>query len=50
MRIIPEAVHTIQMLLMMSENIVQNMYSSEGTINYPTQLHLVGHFRKIISS
>ena len=21
------------------------MYSSQGIINYPTQLHLVGHFR-----
>jgi hypothetical protein len=29
---------------MMSENIAQNMYSSQGIINYPTQLHLVGHF------
>jgi len=29
----------------MSENIARNMYSSQGTINYPTQLHLVGHFR-----
>jgi hypothetical protein len=35
------------MLLMMSENIAQNMYSSEETINYPTQLHLVGHIRKL---
>jgi hypothetical protein len=33
------------MLLMMSENIARNMYSSQGTINYPTLLHLVGHFR-----
>jgi hypothetical protein len=31
---------------MMSENIAQNMYSTQGTINYPTQLHLVGHFCK----
>ena len=30
---------------MMSENIARNMYSSQGTINYPTQLHLVCHFR-----
>jgi len=30
---------------MMSENIARNMYSSQGIINYPTQLHLVGHFR-----
>jgi hypothetical protein len=29
----------------MSENIPQNMWSSQGIINYPTQLHLVGHFR-----
>jgi len=29
---------------MMSENIARNMYSSQGIINYPTQLHLVGHF------
>jgi len=33
------------MLLMMSENIARNMYSSQGKINLPTQLHLVGHFR-----
>jgi len=33
------------MLLMISENIARNMYSSQGIINYPTQLHLVGHFR-----
>ena len=31
---------------MMSENIARNMYCSQGTINYPTQLHLVGHFYK----
>ena len=30
---------------MMSENIARNMYSSQGIANYPTQLHLVGHFR-----
>jgi len=30
---------------MMSENIARNMYSSQGIINYPAQLHLVGHFR-----
>jgi len=29
----------------MSENIAQNVFSSQGIINYPTQLHLVGHFR-----
>jgi hypothetical protein len=34
------------MLLMMSENIARNMYSSRGTINYPTQLYLVGNFCK----
>jgi len=33
------------MLLMMGENIARNMESSQGTINYPTFLHLVGHFR-----
>jgi len=33
------------MLLVMSENIPQNMWSSQGIINYPIQLHLVGHFR-----
>jgi hypothetical protein len=33
------------MFLMMSENIARNMYSSQGIINYPTQLHLLGHFR-----
>jgi hypothetical protein len=30
---------------MMSENIARNMLSSQGIINYLTQLHLVGHFR-----
>jgi hypothetical protein len=30
---------------MMSENIARNMHSSQGIINYPTQLHVVGHFR-----
>jgi len=35
------------MLQMMSENIARNMYSSQGTINFPTQLHLVGHFVKM---
>jgi hypothetical protein len=30
---------------MISKNIAQNMYSSQGIINYSTQLHLVGHFR-----
>jgi hypothetical protein len=33
------------MLLMMSENIARNMYSSQGIINYSTQLHIVGYFR-----
>jgi len=33
------------MLLMMSENIARNIQSSQGIINYPTQLHFVGHFR-----
>jgi len=28
----------------MSENVARNMYSSQGIINYPTRLHLVGHF------
>ena len=28
----------------MSENIARNIYSSRGTINYPTLLHLFGHF------
>ena len=44
--VIPEAVNTVQMLLMMSENIARNTQSSQGIINYPKQLHLVGHFRK----
>jgi len=35
------------MLLMMSENIARNMHSSQGIINYPTKLHLVGYFRKL---
>jgi len=30
---------------MMSESIALNMQGSHGTINYPTLLHLVGHFR-----
>jgi hypothetical protein len=30
---------------MMSENIARNIYSSQGIINFPTQLHRVGHFR-----
>jgi hypothetical protein len=30
---------------MKSENIARNMYSSQGIINYPTQLHLVCHSR-----
>ena len=30
---------------MMSENIARNMYSSQGITTYPTQLHLVDHFR-----
>jgi hypothetical protein len=42
----PEAINTVKKLLMMSESIAQNMQSSQGTINYPTQLHLVGHFPK----
>jgi hypothetical protein len=46
--IIPEAVNTVKMLLMMSENITRNMYSRQGTINYPTQLHLVGYFRRLL--
>jgi len=37
--------NTVYMFLMMSENIARNMYSSQGIINYPTQLHPVGHFR-----
>ena len=37
--------NTIYVLLMMSENIARNMQSRQGIINYPTQLHLVGHFR-----
>ena len=37
--------NTVQTLLMMSENMARNMQSSQGIINYPTQLHLVGHFR-----
>jgi hypothetical protein len=28
----PEAVITVKMLLMMSDNIAQNMYSSQGTM------------------
>ena len=36
---------TVQMFLMMNENNPRNIQSSQGIINYPTQLHLVGHFR-----
>jgi len=46
----PEAVITVKMLLMMSENIARNMWSSQWTINYPKQFHLVGHFCKNYSS
>jgi len=42
----PEAVITIKIIPIMSENIARNMQSSQGTINYPTQLHFVGHFCK----
>jgi len=38
------------MLLMMSKNIARNMYSSQEIINYPTKLHLVGHFHIIYYS
>jgi hypothetical protein len=44
-QLLPEAVNTVKMLLMMSENIARNMESCQGKINYPTQLHLVCHFR-----
>ena len=37
--------NTVQLLLMMRENIARNMQSSQGIINYPTQLYHVGHFR-----
>ena len=37
--------NTVQMLLMMNENVARNMQSSQEIINYPTQLHLVCHFR-----
>ena len=40
--------NTVQMLLMMNENIARNMQSSQGIINYPTQLHLVRHFRILL--
>ena len=45
MCVIPEAVNTVQMLLTISKNITRNMQSSQGILNYPTQLHLVRHFR-----
>jgi len=28
----------------MNEIIARNMYSKQGIINYPTQVHLFGHF------
>ena len=34
----------------MNENIARNMQNSLGIINYPTQLHLVGHFRILYCS
>ena len=40
--------NTVQMLLTMSENIAQNMQTSQGIINFPTQLHLVGYFRTFL--
>jgi hypothetical protein len=40
---------TVKMLLMISENVALNMRSSQGTINYSTQLHLFGDFVKIVS-
>jgi len=46
--VIPEAVIRIKLLLMMSENIARNVYSSQETIHYSTQLQLVGHFSKNI--
>jgi len=42
----PEAVIIVKMLLIMSENITRNMWSNQGTINYPTKLHLIGYFCK----
>jgi len=33
------------MLLMMNESIARNMYNNQRIINYPTQLHILGHFR-----
>jgi hypothetical protein len=39
------SVNTVLMLLMISASIARNMWSSQGTINCPTLLHLVGHFR-----
>jgi len=41
---------TVWMLLIMSENVARNMYSSQGIINFPTELHLVGHFRLLFVS
>ena len=41
--------NTVLMFLMMSKNIARNMYGSRGIINYPTQLHLFGHFRILYS-
>jgi len=32
----------------MSKNIARNMQSSQGIINYPKQLQLVGHFHNYI--
>jgi hypothetical protein len=38
---------TVYMLMMMSENIARNMYSSQGTINYVTLLLLVVYLCKL---
>jgi hypothetical protein len=45
-RLLTEALIAVKMFLMMGENIARKMYSNQETINYPTQLHLVGHFSK----
>jgi len=33
---------------MMNKNIARNMWSSQGIINYPIQLHLVGRFHILL--
>ena len=37
--------YSLAALHVSSDIFARNMYSSQGITNYPTQLHLIGHFR-----